>query len=88
MRPSNSSYDASANRSIERAQDLLSQYKPGEIILYEEIEQIDDMGFNDVIRPATIEEPGEGYRVKRECEPLPDEDELTAAMDQALFVQE
>lgn len=65
MRPAESAYDRMIYQSLERARDLLKKYKPGEVIPYEVLdEKVDDLGFNEVIEPATIEEPGEGFRVK------------------------
>lgn len=65
MRQANSAYDAAVTRSLEQARDLLQQYKPGEVIPYKVLDdQVDDLGFNEVIRPYCEEVPGEGFQVK------------------------
>lgn len=59
--------DRAKIESISEAQGLLDRYHAGDIIPYDDVDDIDDRGWREVMRDSVVEEPGEGYRILGIC---------------------
>ena len=63
MRPIDSAYDRAAATAERTATEIIARLENGELVAYEEIEELDDMSLGIVLqRVAVVEDPGFGYR--------------------------